>query len=280
MSFPLPLLLGGEVKVESSLEPVEAELAGREVPPGGLSHHLLLLLEVEGRLDPLDRLLGGPEGGRGSGGEVGGLLVGLVEGVHKGVDSSTVGTGGNMSSIGSNSLGSKVGSVLVEPEVPVCGVMGVDEGVGIPLDSLDRFSLIVVIVWLLDYRGSLLDRGSADRSSLDRVSLSEGGGGLSIGTSGDMSTLKDPESILASSVSDSDGLASLVNVAVLSNPLPISGGLLPVHCPVLLGKGSTKPSIPSIEPLLLQDLGLLVVNKLTTGGSKETRCDHKLDHDD
>ena len=185
-----------------------------------------------------------------------------------------------MASIGHNTLGSKVGSILVESEVPVCGVMGVDEGVGILLDSLDRLSLIVVIVRLLDYRDSLLDRGRADRSCLDWVSLSEGGRRLSIGSSGDMSTLKYPESILASCIPYGDGLSSLIYVAVLANPLPICSGLLPVNCTIFLGKGRAKPSIPSIEPLFLEDLSLLVVNKLSSSCSSKAGDNNKFEHDE
>jgi len=150
-------LLRGEVKVEASLKSVEAELARGEVSPGCLGGGLL---EVKGRLSLLDRLsegrldrLSGDKGGRGGRGKVRGLLVGSVKGVHKGVDSITVGTGWNMTGIGNNSLGSKVGSVLVESEVSVCGVVGVDEGVGVRLCSrLERLSLIVIIVGLLNNR--------------------------------------------------------------------------------------------------------------------------------
>jgi len=52
-----------------------------------------------------------------------------------------------------------------------------------------------------------------------------------------MVSFKDSEPILASSVSDSDGLPVIINVTVLSNSFSISSGLFPEHRAILLGKG-------------------------------------------
>ena len=110
------------------------------------------------------------------------------------------------------------------------------------------------------------------------------GRGLAVGAGGHVVALKDPEPVLASGVSHSDGLARLVDVAVLANPLTVGSRLLPVNCSVLLGIGRSKPTgnrlgektderefsispaVSSIEPLLLEDLGLLRVDKLGEGG--------------
>merc|ERR1719347_2157631 len=162
--------------------------------------------------------------------------------------------------------------------------MGVDEGVGIRLCSrLERFSLVVVIVGLLNNRSRDLNRSSADsRCSLNRCCRfsSEWSRRLSIGSCGDVGALKDSESILASSVSHSDGLASLINVAVLSNSLSISSGLLPIDCPILLSKSCSKSTISSIEPLLFQNLSLLRLNKLGAGCSSKAGDNNKFQHDE
>jgi len=52
----------------------------------------------------------------------------------------------------------------------------------------------------------------------------------------DMISFKDSKPILASSVSDRDGLPIVINVTVLPNSLSIRGGLLPEHRAILLGK--------------------------------------------
>jgi hypothetical protein len=150
--------LGGEVKIESSLEPVEVQLAGREEPPGSLS----CWLEVESWLHLLDRstsrLLGSGlelEGSLGRSNKLLRLLVGGIKGVHKGVDTSTVSTVGDMGRVGEGSLGSEFGSILVETEVTVGWVMWVDERVGI---LSNRLIVIVIIVKGLLDRSCNLDR--------------------------------------------------------------------------------------------------------------------------
>ena len=65
---------------------------------------------------------------------------------------------------------------------------------------------------------------------------------LSVGSGGHVVALKDPEPVLAGGVPHRDGLARLIDVAVLANPLTVSGRLLPVNCTVLLGIGRSKPT--------------------------------------
>ena len=102
---------------------------------------------------------------------------------------------------------------------------------------------------------------------------------LSVGTSWDVGALQDLESVLAGRISDGDGLAFLINVAVLTNSLTVSGGLLSEHGSILLSKSCSVSSITSVESLLLQDLGILGFNKLLTGsGSDETGCCDKSEH--
>ena len=99
----------------------------------------------------------------------------------------------------------------------------------------------------------------------------EGSALKTIGSLRDVSSLQDPEAVLTSGVPHSDGLAVLVNVAVLAHPLPVGGGLLPVHGPVLLGEGCAEPAVSSVESLLLQDFGILRINKLTAGSRHQAR---------
>ena len=72
--------------------------------------------------------------------------MGGVEGVDEGVDSGTVGTGGDGAGLVRCGAAAKVAAVPVEVEVPVGRVVGVDEGVGVgsggnwPPDGLDGLS--------------------------------------------------------------------------------------------------------------------------------------------
>jgi len=101
---------------------------------------------------------------------------------------------------------------------------------------------------------------------------------LSSGSKGNMSSLQDPESVLTSGIPHSNCLASLVDVAVLALPLAIGAGLLPVDCSILLGVGCSEPSIPSIESLFLQDLGLWWFDELTEGRRGQAGGNNKLIH--
>jgi len=244
-------------------------------------------LDLEGGLGGLDG--GGLSDGLRSGGggsepslmssEESGLLVGGVEGVHEGVDSGTVGTGRNTEVLGGGGggrLGSEVGSVGVESEVTVGWVVGVDEWVEVGVDGF------VNIVVVNGGGGGLDDRGGGLNGSSDGLSgllSDEGGGVLSVGSGWDVSSLQDLEPVLASGVPHSDGLAFLINVAVLTDSLTVSGGLLSEHGSVLLSKSCSMSSVTSVESLLLQDLGILGFNKLLTGsGSDETGCCDKSEH--
>merc|ERR1740123_1528874 len=99
---------------------------------------------------------------------------------------------------------------------------------------------------------------------------------LSVGTGGHVVALQDPETVLAGGVPHRDGLACLIDVAVLADPLTVGGRLLPVNCTVLLGIGRSKPAVPSIEPLLLEDLCLLRVNELGQAGRGEAGGENPL----
>lgn len=88
------------------------------------------------------------------------LLVRSIKGVDEGVDSSAIGTVWHQRSTGGSllSLGSKGGSVLVEAEVTVSGVMGVDKGVEVGVSRL--IVIIIIVKRLLGDRCSCLsDRG-------------------------------------------------------------------------------------------------------------------------
>jgi len=155
--------------------------------------------------------------------------------------------------------GSELSSVNVCLEIQVGGISRVDERVEVATGNLRR-----LLLWLLSYKLwlllSLLGRSDrppsdwshrsglfSDRSSLRlcwrRLRLTLGNLGVegsalkTIGSLRDVSSLQDPEAVLTSGVPHGDGLAVLVNVAVLTNPFPVSSCLLPEHRPVLLGEG-------------------------------------------
>jgi len=290
-------LLGGKVKVEPSLEPVELELTGREEPLGGGGggdeggeSGLPRLLGTEGGLNCLLHGLGGLSGLE-SGlvtGQESGVGVGSVEGVDEGVDAGTVGAVGHggqeLVVHGAAGLGAEVGSVGVELEVTVGGVVGVDEGVEVGVHR----DVNVVVVEGSGYGGGG-DRGGGDKpsgglgrgrgSSLDTsLGRVEGSRVESVGSVGHVSSLQDPESVLTGSVSHGDGLTVVTDVAVLANTLAVGGGLLPEDGAVLLGVGGAEAAIASVEALLLQDLGVLGVHELTGGRAGQAGCYDKLEH--
>jgi len=161
-------------------------------------------------------------------------------------------------------FGSELSSVNVSLEIQVGRVSRVDERIEVSAGNL-RLWLLWLLLWLLSYKLwlllSLLGRSHrstsdwshrsglfSDRSSLRlgwrrllRFSLGnlwvEGSALKTIGSLRDVVSLQDPEPVLTSGVPHSDGLTVLVNVAVLTNPLPVSSRLLPEHRPVLLGEG-------------------------------------------
>ena len=225
----------------------------------------------------LELLPGSSSGGRGEGGRV---PVGGVKGVDEGVDSGAVGARGDGAGLVRGGVAAKVAAVPVEVEVPVGGVVGVDEGVvGVGRDNrpphrLDRLShtldrlgrdegllgrrllvesgaglghgaVVVFVVVVGGFPG--LDKLLLLRLLLLGKLLARGRGGLelssglAVGSGGHVVALEDPEAVLAGGVPHGDGLAILVDVAVLANPLAISSCLLPVNCSVLLGIGGSKP---------------------------------------
>jgi len=196
-------------------------------------------------------------------------------------------------------LRGELGCVGVHLEVEVGRVGGVDKRV---VKSLLNWSskLLLYLYWLLSNRlGLLLLSGnwgwsgllSSQRCLWSTGSLSsnllwlcvgkvwiERSRVEAVGSLGDMISFEDPEPILASCVSDSDGFAVIVNVAILPDSLPISCGLLPEYGTILLSKGRAKPSVTSVEPLLLQYFGIFGVKKLTASGRGKTRGDNKFEH--
>ena len=84
------------------------------------------------------------------------LLVRSIKWVDEWVDTSTVSTWGNTVGKSIDMVTSKVGSVPVELEVTVSGVMRVDEWVEVRIN----WCINIVIVNSLSNRSSLLDRSS------------------------------------------------------------------------------------------------------------------------
>ena len=157
------------------------------------------------------------------------------------------------------------------------GVIRVDEGVHVSPGGLGGLDIVVVLLLrllcvLIRLLLLLLLLHRNSRLSLLPVVGVMSSGVLSIGAIRNVSPLKDPEPIHAGAVLDGDGLAVLVDVAVLPDPLAPGPGLLPEHNPVLLGVGGPEPSVPGVESLLLENLGLLGVNILGQAHAKEASC--------
>jgi len=159
--------------------------------------------------------------------------------------------------------GSELSSVNVSLEIQVGGISGVDEWIEVGAGNL-LLLLLLLLLWLLSYklwlwlsppgRSSWSSWSSrSDRSLLfpdwssfllwwRRLGFPlgnlriEGSALETVGSLRDVVSLDDPEAVLTSGVSDSDGLPVLINVAVLANPLTVRGRLLPEHCPVLLSE--------------------------------------------
>jgi len=164
----------------------------------------------------------------------------------------------------SNRTARELSSICVVLEVKMCWVSRVHKRIEVSsllsrlswLNrgklSLDRGWLALNRCWLslnrhwsallLPHRSWLCARCLTSRSRSSLCNLSSSRIGIkcsriqSVSSFRDMISFKDSEPILASSVSDRDGLPIVINVTVLSNSLSIRGGLLPEHGPVLLGK--------------------------------------------
>lgn len=255
-------LLRGKVKVESGLEPVKVELSRGEESLGGGGG-----CEGESGCGLL-RSKGGLTGGsrallllaRGSSqmtGQNTTLLVAGIKGVDERVDTGAVGAIGNAGKLARLVVhlvvGGKLGGVGVKLEVPVGWVMGIDEGVEVGVYSVD----VVVVGDSLDgllgllglnktgscgYRGGLL---------LGGVVSVKGGRVETVGSGRNVGTFQDSESVLASCVLDSDGLAVIANIAVLAHTFAVSARLLSEDTPVFLGEGGAESSVAGVESLLL-----------------------------
>jgi len=218
------------------------------------------------------------------------LVVASVEGVDEGVDSGAVGAVGDKVGVqrtGWGSLGCEGSSVAVEGKVAVGGVVGVDEGVEVGVNNLlsiivitdlglglldwDLLGADLLLLWLLL---DLLNDLDGCLGFIKFLSV-ESGSGLSVG--GDVGTVENPESVLASGVLDGVGLAVLTNVRVFSKPVAVDVGFLPEDMSVLGGEGSSCAAVSGVEALLLQDLGILGVDlgaAGSDGASKNNQSKH------
>ena len=163
-----------------------------------------------------------------------------VVGVDEGVEASSLGALGGLGGgkvlgglgrLGGHEsvLGGGGGVVLLGLEVLVVVVVGVG---GARVDGLLGGELL-----LLRLLGESLGLGPGGWGLGDM-----GSSGLAVGAGGNVVALQDPEAVLAGGVPHGDGLAVVVDVAVLADPLAVSAGLLSVHGPILLGVRRSKPS--------------------------------------
>jgi len=166
--------------------------------------------------------------------------MGGIEGVDKGVDTGAVSTIGDKAagqgSGGSGVFGFEFGAVGVEGEVPVSGVMGVDEGVPVGV-SLD---LLIIVV---PDDGSGNGSGSGSGSGSDGSGLSDGlgtdfrveGSGSLTGSS-DVVTFDDTETVFTSDIFDSENLTVIADVTVLTYTVAFSVGFFFENFTVFGGK--------------------------------------------
>jgi len=191
----------------------------------------------------------------GAGGNTRGIGDGLLLGLGAGLLPELLGLGSELLRLGSEllrlglellsggglglllRLGSELGSVNIVLEVTMSRVSGVNEWVKVSSRLLlllhwSRSELLLLLLLRLElllghWSGLLLSRsrGSGLLRQVLTSSLSnswvKGGTLEASGSFRDVRALEDPEAILASAVPHGDGLAVLVDVAVLTNPLAI-----------------------------------------------------------
>ena len=184
----------------------------------------------------------------GAGGNTRGIGDGLLLGLGAGLLPELLGLGSELLRLGLEllsggglglllRLGSELGSVNIVLEVAMSRVSGVNEWVKVSswlllLLHWSRSELLLLLLLRLElllghWSGLLLSRSGG--SGLLRQVLTSGlsnsrvkGGTLEAsGSLRDVRALEDPEAILASAVPHGDGLAVLIDVAVLTNPLAI-----------------------------------------------------------
>jgi hypothetical protein len=197
-------------------------------------------------------------------------LVASVEGVDEGVESFASGAWGNI--VGSKDTGNlwgEFGAVLVEGKVAVGGVVWVDEGVVV----LGNWGLDKLLPWggswgrlwlllLLNSWGNLWPWcWSFELEGLFIEDLLYKWGGVDAG-GWNVSALQDPESFFAGRVLDSVGFAVSADVGVLTDPVSRAVGLLSEDDLVLGCESGSGAAVAGVEPLFLEDLGVLLFNDL------------------
>jgi len=64
----------------------------------------------------------------------------------------------------------------------------------------------------------------------------------------------------------------------LADSLAVDAGLLSEDNAIFLGKGRAETAVTGVESLLLEDLGVLGVDELASGGGHKTRSKNKSKH--
>ena len=115
---------------------------------------------------------------------------------------------------------------------------------------------------------SLLNDGSSGCLGLNSGLGVERGGS---GTGGpDMVSLKDPESVLASGVFDSEDLTVIADIRVLPDPVTGSIGFFTENLTIIGGKSGPGSSVSGVESLFFQDLGIFGINVLAEAQTGHT----------
>ena len=204
--------------------------------------------------------------------------MGGIEGVDKGVDTGAVSTIGDKAagqgSGGSGVLGFEFGAVGVEGEVPVCGVVGVDEGVPVWVG----FNFFVIVVpddgsGQGSGSGSSLSDGSggSDGSGLGNFRV-EGSGFLTGGS--DVVAFDDTETILASDIFDRNDLAVIADIRVLSYAVTFGVRFFFEDCTVFGGESGTGSAVTGVESLFFKDFSIFGIDVLRQSQSGHTSKDN------
>lgn len=209
-------------------------------------------------------------------GEETSLVVGSIKWVDEWVDTGAVSAVWDKGLLLSNwRVWVETSSVGVELEVSVGWIVWVDEWVEVWIN----WGIIVVDElgfwgnWLWSWLGlwawgsntDLLDWGLLDwgwSGFFSSEGWVESGSVQTVGTIWNMGTIKDSETVLASSVFDSISLTVVTDVRVLANSFTVQVGFFPENVSVFSGKSRASTAITGVKSLFFQDFGIFWVDEL------------------
>ena len=170
--------------------------------------------------------------------------------------------------LGGGVFGCEIGSISVESEISMSGVMRVDEGVSVRV----FFDLIIFIehwcgnsLGLNNGCGGTDGCGSRGRCGFGRI---ERCGLLTGGTN--VITFKDSETVFTGGIFDGYGFTVFIDIRILSDTFTLSVSFFPENFSVLRCKCGSGTSVSGIETLLFQNFSVFWVNSLSGAYSNQT----------